>query len=100
MTGWNDLVVQTFSNVSSNIIRVGTSGTQFPNIDADRHIIKAFQSGIVYVAGASTVNSGTGFMLAGGPNDPGAMLQLGKGNLNVLYGIGAISSILVHISYS
>jgi hypothetical protein len=100
MTGWNDLVVQTFSNVSSNIIHINTSGTQFPNVDADRHIIKAFQSGIVYVAGVNTVTSGTGFMLAGGPNDLGATLQLGKGNLNVLYGSAAISSILMHISYS
>lgn len=100
MTSWNESVANSFESVSTNIIRVGTSGTQLPDINAGNHILKNFQSGIVYLAGVSSVNSGVGYILAGGPSDAGASLKLGTGNLNKLYGISAISAMLVHISYS
>jgi hypothetical protein len=88
-----------WTKVSTNIIRVGTSGTQFPNVEGNRHIIKALHSGIVFI-GASTVNSGTGNILAGDINGAGASIDLKAGNLNILYGIAVTSAVITHISFN
>jgi hypothetical protein len=101
MQSWNDDVRGLFTKVSSNIFIVGTSGTQFPNVEGNKHIVSLLTSGAIYIGGASTVNSGLGFLIVGDPvSSPRATLELKQGNLNTIYGIGLTSTIITIISFS
>jgi len=90
-----------YSQISSNVFRVGTSAAQFPNVSGAYHIVRLAQSGIIYIAGTSgAVSSGVGFWVGGSPSDTSASLDLNIGNLNLIWGIAVTSSIVTHISFS
>jgi hypothetical protein len=73
--------------VSGNVFSVGTSGTQFPAVAGRVFNLALMTSNVIYIAGAATVNSGTGYILAGDPNTSiQAYYKFEGTNLNLLYG--------------
>ena len=75
------------TTVSGNAFSVGTSGTQFPNVAGRKFDLALLISNVVYIAGASTVNSGTGYIIAGdAKTDMHAYYAFEGSNLNLLYG--------------
>jgi hypothetical protein len=90
---------ESFSATTGNFFVIGTSATQFPNVYGVRHIIRATQSGLAYIAGANTVKSGIGLLICGDPTSDGSMLEVKAGNLNTLYGVSLASNTFTYLSF-
>lgn len=89
------------SHISGGKFVIGTSGTQFPNSAGFLHKIKIMQSSVVFVAGDASVNSGTGYILAGDPaTSPSAKMDAPVNNLNKVYGIALTSTPATYISFN
>lgn len=90
------------SNVSAGIIIVGTSGTKFPDSKGIYHELRVVTSNVFWIAGASTVKSGVGFILTGSPETgPNASMRVDLLNLDLLYGAGqGASGLISFISYN
>lgn len=86
------LAVTVPTTVSGNVFLIADTSEQFPNSAGVRHLVKLLISNVVFIAGAASVNSGTGYMLAGDPmTDVGAQMDVKVNNLNKLYGIALTS---------
>lgn len=90
----------TDSTITGAVFAIGTSATQFPTVAGRRHVVRLFQSGIVYIAGVNTVTSGAGFAILGDPSGVGAGLELNVANLNLIYGAAVTSSQMTHVSFN
>lgn len=95
------LAVVVPTTVSGNVFVINTSGTQFPSSPGIRHLVKLLNSSVVFIAGDASVNSGTGYLLAGDPmTDLGAQIKVTVNNLNKLYGIAQTSSQATFLSFN
>ncbi len=82
--------------LTGNIFHVGSSGTQFPPSAGVLHKVRMMASGIIFLGGDASVNSGVGFMLAGDPTtNPLASVDIEVNNLNKVYGISLTSGAVV-----
>jgi hypothetical protein len=95
------LAVTVPTTVSGNVFVINTSGTQFPSSPGIHHLVKLLNSSVVFVAGDISVNSGTGYVLAGNPmTDVGAQMKVTVNNLNKLYGIAQTSSLATFLTFN
>lgn len=91
------------SKVSAGMFPVNASGQQFPPCAAKAHTIRLVTSGVMYVGGVITVDSGNGFMLFGDPRTQASATldNIELSNLNLLFGKMDVTSgdLVQHISY-
>jgi hypothetical protein len=72
--------------VTASTFIVNTSAVQLPNTSGREHILQIMDSGVYWIGGVSTTNSGIGFMWQGIPGtDYRSQLTLKIANLNLLY---------------
>jgi hypothetical protein len=88
-------------NVNTGLIRVGTSGAQFPNQPCAMVVITMGTSNVLWLGGgsAANANSGVGFMWNSTGIDSRQTMVFNINNLNLIYGKAqAVSSVIYYIA--
>jgi hypothetical protein len=74
------------ATVNASTFIVNTSAVQLPNTAGREHLLQIMDSGVYWIGGVNTTNSGIGFMWQGIPGtDYRSQLTLRIANLNLLY---------------